>query len=254
MSTSPSKFDDLATTSAFKPWTPPGPDDSRGPCPGLNTLANHGYLPHDGKNISFSQLYKALREVYNISIPWAFILASGTVLQMGEFSLSSPHLPLPSLHKLALHNKIEHDSSLVHANAPSKDAKWAPAHIDDELLKRLLDQAEAAAADHGGLTPEDFGEIRALRDRTALSNGPLTTVQARLAWSESTFLMMVLGGVDEKIKPEYLKAFIGEERLPIEEGWVRPAKKIGLGIFNDMVVRIKKAQISWEKANPSEKV
>lgn len=26
----------------------PGPNDSRGPCPGLNLLANHGYLPRNG--------------------------------------------------------------------------------------------------------------------------------------------------------------------------------------------------------------
>lgn len=26
------------------PWSPPGPSDSRSPCPGLNTLANHGFL------------------------------------------------------------------------------------------------------------------------------------------------------------------------------------------------------------------
>jgi hypothetical protein len=26
----------------------PGEDDQRGPCPGLNALANHGYLPHNG--------------------------------------------------------------------------------------------------------------------------------------------------------------------------------------------------------------
>lgn len=25
-------------------FTPPGPNDSRGPCPGLNLLANYGYL------------------------------------------------------------------------------------------------------------------------------------------------------------------------------------------------------------------
>jgi hypothetical protein len=25
-------------------WIAPGPDDSRSPCPGLNTLANHGFL------------------------------------------------------------------------------------------------------------------------------------------------------------------------------------------------------------------
>lgn len=27
-------------------WKAPGPGDIRGPCPGLNALANHGYFPH----------------------------------------------------------------------------------------------------------------------------------------------------------------------------------------------------------------
>ena len=27
-------------------WKAPGPKDLRGPCPGLNALANHGYFPH----------------------------------------------------------------------------------------------------------------------------------------------------------------------------------------------------------------
>ncbi|KAI7650197.1 hypothetical protein KC319_g11107, partial [Hortaea werneckii] len=29
-------------------FQPPGPHDRRGPCPGLNSLANHGYLPRNG--------------------------------------------------------------------------------------------------------------------------------------------------------------------------------------------------------------
>ena len=29
-------------------WIAPGPNDLRGPCPGLNALANHGYFPHSG--------------------------------------------------------------------------------------------------------------------------------------------------------------------------------------------------------------
>lgn len=26
----------------------PGPTDQRGPCPGLNAMANHNYMPHNG--------------------------------------------------------------------------------------------------------------------------------------------------------------------------------------------------------------
>ena len=30
---------------------PPPPDSARSPCPALNTLANHGYINRDGRNI-----------------------------------------------------------------------------------------------------------------------------------------------------------------------------------------------------------
>ncbi len=33
-----------AGDTALRPWRAAGPNDSRGPCPMLNTLANHGYL------------------------------------------------------------------------------------------------------------------------------------------------------------------------------------------------------------------
>jgi hypothetical protein len=29
-------------------FVPPGPNDLRGPCPGLNAMANHAYIPHNG--------------------------------------------------------------------------------------------------------------------------------------------------------------------------------------------------------------
>jgi hypothetical protein len=40
-----SQYIDTTGQYAFKA---PGPTDQRGPCPGLNAMANHGYLPHDG--------------------------------------------------------------------------------------------------------------------------------------------------------------------------------------------------------------
>lgn len=37
----------VSTTGKYS-WVPPSSGDQRGPCPGLNALANHGYLPHNG--------------------------------------------------------------------------------------------------------------------------------------------------------------------------------------------------------------
>ena len=40
--------DQLIDVTGEHAWVAPGPDDLRGPCPGLNALANHGYFPHNG--------------------------------------------------------------------------------------------------------------------------------------------------------------------------------------------------------------
>ena len=42
-------------------YEPPRPTDSRSPCPALNVLANHGYLPRDGKNIPADVLQKVVQ-------------------------------------------------------------------------------------------------------------------------------------------------------------------------------------------------
>jgi hypothetical protein len=36
------------STSGEYAFVPPTSTDQRGPCPGLNAMANHGYLPHNG--------------------------------------------------------------------------------------------------------------------------------------------------------------------------------------------------------------
>ncbi|PFH58765.1 hypothetical protein XA68_13227 [Ophiocordyceps unilateralis] len=40
-------------------WKSPPSGAARGPCPALNTLANHGYLRRDGKNITLAQVIDA---------------------------------------------------------------------------------------------------------------------------------------------------------------------------------------------------
>ncbi|KAB8300543.1 hypothetical protein EYC80_000703 [Monilinia laxa] len=40
--------DQFVSTSGAHAFVPPGPNDIRGPCPGLNAAANHNYIPHSG--------------------------------------------------------------------------------------------------------------------------------------------------------------------------------------------------------------
>jgi len=62
----------------------PGPGDSRGPCPGLNLLANHGYLPRDG-HVSFSQVLLAVNRGFNMGADLATVLCIYAILFDGDF-------------------------------------------------------------------------------------------------------------------------------------------------------------------------
>lgn len=48
--------------------------DIRGPCPGLNTAANHGFLARDGI-VTFNELVDAQQNVYNVGYDLAVLLA-----------------------------------------------------------------------------------------------------------------------------------------------------------------------------------
>ncbi|KAJ7165986.1 Chloroperoxidase [Mycena filopes] len=95
------------------PWKAPGPHDARGPCPGLNTLANHGLLPHSGRNISQADLSWAMKVGVNqdetISVPlFQVALVSNPV--------GSPNITI-DLDVLGTHNVVEHDASLSRVDA-----------------------------------------------------------------------------------------------------------------------------------------
>src|ERR1700748_355221 len=55
-------------------FVPPNEGDSRSACPMLNAMANHGILPHDGKNISFIELNHTIRSTYNFAPSFCFFV------------------------------------------------------------------------------------------------------------------------------------------------------------------------------------
>ncbi|KAK4896475.1 hypothetical protein LTR27_005691 [Elasticomyces elasticus] len=63
---------DVSGTHAF---TPPGSADARGFCPGLNALANHNYLPHNGI-ATITQFVDATTKVYGMGPDLALFLST----------------------------------------------------------------------------------------------------------------------------------------------------------------------------------
>ncbi|KAF1966690.1 hypothetical protein BU23DRAFT_592995 [Bimuria novae-zelandiae CBS 107.79] len=65
------------------PFQPPGPTDQRGPYPGLNTLANHGYLPRNGI-ATIGQINAATAAVFNMGADLSTLLSTGGAIDGGD--------------------------------------------------------------------------------------------------------------------------------------------------------------------------
>ncbi|KAI5783159.1 hypothetical protein DFH27DRAFT_276120 [Peziza echinospora] len=82
------------STSGVHRFIPPGPKDLRGPCPGLNALANHGYLSRDGVT-NWIQASTAATEVFGLGEDLSTVMSllavilSGNILTM-EWSIGGP--------------------------------------------------------------------------------------------------------------------------------------------------------------------
>jgi len=105
--------------------------DSRGPCPGLNSLANQGYLPRDGKNISLPQVEAALMTALHMSSTLASTLAH----TLKPLCRADGTFDLRDMRK---HNVIEHDRSFTRLDFRQGDNyTFQPA-----MFQALLDDAE----------------------------------------------------------------------------------------------------------------
>lgn len=114
------------------------PPDMRGPCPGLNTLANHGYLPHDGIP-NAAQLIAGQMNGLNIAPDLAALLVAVAMPLDGDIittklsiggdatsrtaALGSIQNVLGKEGGLIVHNTFEADSSLTRNDVfTSRDA------------------------------------------------------------------------------------------------------------------------------------
>ncbi|KEY69778.1 hypothetical protein S7711_03757 [Stachybotrys chartarum IBT 7711] len=94
------------------PWIAPGSTDFRSPCPMMNTLANHGFLPRDGRNLTKPAVIKGLNAGLN------FDPALGEVMfNMAIGANPEPNATFFTLDHLNAHNVLEHDASLSRSDA-----------------------------------------------------------------------------------------------------------------------------------------
>ncbi|KAF3048056.1 hypothetical protein E8E12_008820 [Didymella heteroderae] len=235
----------FAKHAAIGEYVPAGPDDKRSPCPMINSLANHGYLPRNGRNVLAHEMKAALAEagisralgiifvntVYNVHqtkdeksragfFSRLFTTLSDPWTLLSSFGMRRPDQkdktgrPILDLDQLALPGAVEHDISLTRRDYAQKEGNLMR---QDDLVDGLL----AASTDRRSITREQLAIFRRHRIETQREENPDLTygpLQHELGCGEIALILGIFG--DGKSAPyEYVKPFLREERLPVQEGW-----------------------------------
>ncbi|CAG9955539.1 unnamed protein product [Clonostachys rosea f. rosea IK726] len=199
-------------------WKAPGADDFRGPCPMMNTLANHGYIPRDGRNITRPNIIAGLATGLNFKEPLASLMFDMAIVANPE-----PNATYFTLDHLNQHNVLEHDASLSRTDSyfgsnhifnwtiyEKSKAYWTEPIITAQMLanSKLARQVESRA-----FNPT----YRFTADTENFSLG-------EIAAPIIAFGDMALGEVNRTL----VDYFFVNERLPAELGWHK--KEVAIGV------------------------
>ncbi|KAJ7704120.1 Cloroperoxidase [Mycena rosella] len=198
-------------------WIAPSATDVRSPCPGLNTLANHGYLPRTGKNITIPMILKAAVDGFNVG--------SDSILPGAKLGLLSGNAPITlDLDALKLHNLIEHDASISRNDLALGDNL----HFNETVFSTLANANPGV--DYYNATSAGQVQYARLADSVARNPNITNTLKEFVTRSaESALYLSVMGDPLTAVAPKkFVQIFFREERLPIAEGWTRPKTLITL--------------------------
>ncbi|KAM0338179.1 hypothetical protein ACHAPU_011429 [Fusarium lateritium] len=199
--------------SASNEWQAPTSSDRRSPCPMLNAVTNHGYLPRNGLNISLDDLIVAFTDVVNLD-PAATTLVGSKALKTGDgvtFNLDD----------LKMHGVLEHDGSLSRADTYSGDAS----SFNETIWKQTSSHFNEST-----ISIQTAAIARKERLSAAAAANPefdLPAAQVQISLIETALYLSVFGNTDNgNANTQWVKTLFEHERLPYEEGFKRSEEVI----------------------------
>ncbi|KAK6000392.1 hypothetical protein QM012_003638 [Aureobasidium pullulans] len=181
----------------------------RGPCPGLNALANQGYLPRNGKNITLPQVEEALRTALHMDKALATAITKplrSLVRKDGTFDLVL----------MRQHNVIEHDASFTRFDFREGDNY----NFQPTLFRKMLNDANG-----GPVTVSSLARTYVRRNKESRDAGapalPWNLWFVNLLQSVSLMNTAKMGG---ELSKEMMTTFYEQERFPdeiLENGEIR---------------------------------
>jgi len=214
-------------------WRTPESGEVRSPCPMLNSLANHGVLPRDGKGITKEMAVKALTNAINLHVDIAKFFASGAIATNPD-----AHAHSFDLNHVNKHGLIEHDVSLTR-----DDIAFGDNHtFNPDIWKSVVDTYGDSKETNFALASEArYNRVIACKKAHEAANKEVEygIKEVIFSYGETALLLSMLGDPkDGKIPVEYLKILVEEERLPYEEGWRPAAQPVTLKDMNHVVFNL----------------
>ncbi|KAI0168062.1 Chloroperoxidase [Pestalotiopsis sp. NC0098] len=186
----------------YSSWSPAGPDDYRGPCPMMNTLANHGFLPHDGRNVTKANAVAALGNGINFdpdlaSLMWEQAVIANPQPNATFFTLRSDAF-FGNNH---VFNQTIFDTTRVY---------WT----SEELTAQMLADGKLA---------------RQITSRSQNPNYTFTETTEHFSLGEVAAPIIVFGDMTAgTVNRTWVEYFFENERLPSSLGWSKKEQPVTL--------------------------
>jgi hypothetical protein len=247
-------------------FCPAKPSDLRSPCPLLNAMANHGYLPRDGRNIHPAELKKAMDltglsnlmgatlayPTYLEDVPritsqgkvadatkaaksffsriW-FYIRNPWALVFPQFGVWMPGQNDSKGRRFVNLDQIASHQRIEHdVSLTRKDFQQGD---NNTLQKDLVEQLLDSSSDGGWyLTLEDLCAFQKKRIEDQRRENPKAVYgpdEFQVSCGQIAMTLRAFGD-SKSVRCDYIRALFAEERLPIAEGWTR-RKWWTMGLF-----------------------
>ncbi|KAH8823681.1 Chloroperoxidase [Flagelloscypha sp. PMI_526] len=237
------------------PYKAPGPHDLRGPCPGLNTLANHGYIPRNGI-ATFEEIVNAVGEGFNMEYTLASALTAFGMLARGnaytnQISIGGPTGKIPPLpgnidgnstKGLATHGRFEGDVSMTRRDFAVGDN----VHLDPALFSQFLDYVAKYGNDSDVTGPKSVVSYKAMQEfkyaryLDSIAEDPVLVYHFGrfiLSYGEASFtLNFFANGTDGVLSTSTLKSIFQNQRFPLN--WHRRGTPGDINLIGDGVENV----------------
>ncbi|CAI7564269.1 unnamed protein product [Penicillium crustosum] len=225
-------------------FRPPLPSDSRSPCPGLNALANHGWLHRSGKDIDLPAFQSAIAGAYNYeptTMDGIFELAL-------NFNLSTTgNQSTFNLFDLARHDEIEFDGSLSRNDIYFGDNVHFDPNIWATVAKNLNLYDTLGPEANQYITVETAGKACAARAAEAKRANPRFNASAmQMMGNPGTTALYLVTLWDEAAgaaPKSWVKALFEEDRIPYLEGYKVPKVPRTMDNVNEMTKRVSAVKV-----------